>query len=117
MNFQQPPQFVTIAGQRLAYHRSGQGEPLLLHGITTYSFIWRKACIRPVHAPRLGRSIQQSVEQFDLSLLHGCAQYGSECSLPIRTESGGIRAVNGISHFQQKPVFLGSQNSFEDQRV
>lgn len=43
MNFQQAPQFVTIAGQRLAYHRSGQGEPLLLlHGITTYSFIWRK---------------------------------------------------------------------------
>ncbi len=35
--------FCNVDGQKLAYHRSGQGEPLLLvHGITTYSFIWRK---------------------------------------------------------------------------
>ncbi|TLM98980.1 MAG: alpha/beta fold hydrolase [Actinobacteria bacterium] len=32
---------VTVDGHRLAYHRSGSGEPLVLvHGITTYSFIW-----------------------------------------------------------------------------
>ena len=36
-------QFATIKGQRMAYHRAGKGEPVLLvHGITTYSFIWRK---------------------------------------------------------------------------
>jgi len=32
-----------LEGNRLAYFMRGQGEPLLLvHGITTYSFIWRK---------------------------------------------------------------------------
>jgi len=34
---------VKVAGNNLAYHRIGSGEPMLLvHGITTYSFIWRK---------------------------------------------------------------------------
>jgi pimeloyl-ACP methyl ester carboxylesterase len=34
--------FAEINGHRIAYHRQGQGEPMLLiHGITTYSFIWR----------------------------------------------------------------------------
>jgi len=32
-----------ISRQAMAYHREGKGEPVLLvHGITTYSFIWRK---------------------------------------------------------------------------
>ncbi len=32
-----------ISGQAMAYHREGEGEPVLMvHGITTYSFIWRK---------------------------------------------------------------------------
>jgi len=31
-----------VAGYKLAYHRSGSGESVLfIHGITTYSFIWR----------------------------------------------------------------------------
>lgn len=35
--------FVTIDGHRIAYTRSGSGEPIVLvHGITTYSFIWRR---------------------------------------------------------------------------
>jgi len=35
--------FAEIRGLRIAYHRAGKGEPVLLvHGITTYSFIWRK---------------------------------------------------------------------------
>ena len=34
--------FIEINGNRIAYDRQGQGEPMLLvHGITTYSFIWR----------------------------------------------------------------------------
>lgn len=34
--------FIDINGNRIAYHRQGQGELMLLvHGITTYSFIWR----------------------------------------------------------------------------
>ena len=36
-------EFCRVAGHNIAYHRSGSGEPVLLvHGITTYSFIWRK---------------------------------------------------------------------------
>jgi pimeloyl-ACP methyl ester carboxylesterase len=32
----------SVAGHDLVYYRAGQGEPVLLvHGITTYSFIWR----------------------------------------------------------------------------
>lgn len=38
---QEAPHYVEIDGHRLAYHRSGSGETVLLvHGITTYSFIW-----------------------------------------------------------------------------
>lgn len=36
-----PTQTVQVGAHRLAYRRSGAGEPvLLLHGITTYSFLW-----------------------------------------------------------------------------
>lgn len=32
-----------VLGHNLAYHRQGAGEPVLLvHGVTTYSFIWRR---------------------------------------------------------------------------
>lgn len=32
-----------VSGHSLTYHRDGEGEPVLLvHGITTYSFIWRR---------------------------------------------------------------------------
>jgi len=34
--------FADVGGHRLAYHRSGEGETVVLvHGITTYSFVWR----------------------------------------------------------------------------
>lgn len=34
--------FIEIDGIRIAYHRHGAGAPMLLvHGITTYSFLWR----------------------------------------------------------------------------
>jgi len=33
--------YATVGGHRIAYHRSGRGETVVLvHGITTYSFIW-----------------------------------------------------------------------------
>ncbi len=35
------PEFATVGGHRIAYHRRGIGSPVvLIHGITTYSFIW-----------------------------------------------------------------------------
>jgi len=42
-----------VDGHRMVYQQSGTGEPLLLvHGITTYSFIWRKVI------PSLSRSFK-----------------------------------------------------------
>ena len=36
-------QFAEVDGHRIVYHRQGVGDTLLLvHGITTYSFIWRR---------------------------------------------------------------------------
>jgi pimeloyl-ACP methyl ester carboxylesterase len=38
---QTPVQVVEVDGHRLAYRRRGRGDPvLLIHGITTYSFLW-----------------------------------------------------------------------------
>jgi len=38
---QTPIQSIDVGGQRLAYRRAGAGEPVLLvHGITTYAFLW-----------------------------------------------------------------------------
>ena len=43
MSSQAETRFATVDGHRLAYHQSGEGEYLVLvHGITTYSFIWRE---------------------------------------------------------------------------
>jgi pimeloyl-ACP methyl ester carboxylesterase len=45
------PQKIRIGGHDLAFQRQGRGDPVLLvHGITTYSFIWRK--ILPALAER-----------------------------------------------------------------
>ena len=38
-----PTQFTEVEGHQIAYYRTGQGPTLvLIHGITTYSFIWRR---------------------------------------------------------------------------
>jgi pimeloyl-ACP methyl ester carboxylesterase len=38
-----PTQYAIVDGHQLAYHRAGSGEPVVLvHGITTYSFIWQE---------------------------------------------------------------------------
>ena len=40
--FQEEAQKIRVLGHQLAFHRMGQGSPLLLvHGITTHSFIWQ----------------------------------------------------------------------------
>ncbi len=39
----QDPKFCNLEGNKIAYYRHGKGVPVLfVHGITTYSFIWRK---------------------------------------------------------------------------
>ena len=41
------PQKLRIQGHDLAFHRQGHGDPVLLvHGITTYSFIWQRLFAR-----------------------------------------------------------------------
>lgn len=41
--FMDTTRYETVNGHKIAYHREGTGVPLILiHGITTYSFIWRK---------------------------------------------------------------------------
>ncbi len=58
----QQQQTCTIDGYRIAYQQSGAGAPLLLvHGITTHSFIWRK--VIPL--------LSQSFQVFAVDLL-GC---------------------------------------------
>lgn len=38
-----PTQYITVENHQIAYYRTGQGPTLVLvHGITTYSFIWRR---------------------------------------------------------------------------
>jgi len=75
--FQDPPQKLRIQGHDLAYHRFGQGPPLLLvHGITTYSFIWQEL------VPELAR--RHEVVAVDLL---GCGA----SDLPL-DESYGIRS-------------------------
>lgn len=40
--FQETAEKVRVLGHELAFHRQGQGDPVLLvHGITTFSFIWQ----------------------------------------------------------------------------
>ncbi|RLD63083.1 MAG: hypothetical protein DRI95_12175 [Bacteroidetes bacterium] len=42
MSFFQSPKVCKISGNSLTYYREGKGETILfVHGITTYSFIWR----------------------------------------------------------------------------
>jgi len=61
-----------VAGHEMAYRRQGRGEPVvLLHGITTYSFIWRRL------VPLLGDS-------YDLIMpdLLGCG----DSAMPFNTD-------------------------------
>lgn len=43
MDIYDNPKSIDIDGNAIAYYRSGKGEPIVfVHGIMTYSFIWRK---------------------------------------------------------------------------
>lgn len=42
MNILDKPNVIEIQGNSITYYREGKGEPILfIHGITTYSFIWK----------------------------------------------------------------------------
>ena len=43
MDIYNKPKVIEIQGNSITYYRAGKGEPIVfVHGITTYSFIWRK---------------------------------------------------------------------------
>ena len=49
------PKFVTVHGQKMAYHETGEGRPIVfVHGNPTSSYLWRNV-IPPV--ANLGRCI------------------------------------------------------------
>jgi pimeloyl-ACP methyl ester carboxylesterase len=62
--------YITIGGHKIAYKRVGEGEPLLLiHGITTSSFIWRN--IQP--------GLSKNYDTIAVDLL-GCGQSSKDLS-------------------------------------
>ncbi len=90
------PRFIRINGFRIAYHRQGVGEPLLfVHGITTYSFIWRKLI------PALSR-------EFDVIAIDllGCGDSDKPLGVDysIQAQSGIIREL--IQELDAGPVHL-----------
>jgi len=93
------PQKCTVRGHRLAYLRQGSGETVLLvHGVTTYSFIWRQV-------------LSQLSENYDVIAvdLLGCGDSDTpldvEYSLPTQAEylmefvsQLGIQKLHYVGH-------------------
>ncbi len=70
-------QFCKLDNNQLAYHRCGKGEPMLLvHGITTYSFIWQKMI----------PALSEKYDVISLDLL-GCGEsdkpFGADLSIAV----------------------------------
>ena len=82
-----PPQKMTVLGHSLAYHRSGQGAPVLLvHGITTYSFIW----------DQIREALSRQYEVVAVDLL-GCG----ESDKPLDVSFGIISQTQRLEAFTQ----------------
>lgn len=93
------PNFICVNGNTIAYHRSGQGDPLLLvHGITTYSFIWQglmpdlSRCFDVIAVDLLGCGLSDKPEGADYSIK---AQATLLSSL---LEQLGIEKVHLVTH-------------------
>jgi len=108
-----PTSYAQVGEHKLAYHRSGSGEPIVLvHGITTYSFIW--ASVVPaletdydvVSLDLLGCG--ESDMPLDVSYsIHAHAErlYGflhelgiGKCHLVGHDLGGGIAQIFGVNH-------------------
>ncbi len=91
--------FAEIEGHRIAYHREGSGPPmLLLHGITTYSFLWKE----------MAEMLSREFDAIAIDLL-GCgdsdkplvADYGiaAQAELTVKFLDGlGIDRAHIVSH-------------------
>lgn len=81
-------EILDLDGFRLAYHRGGQGEPMLLiHGIITYSFIWRN----------LMPSLEEQNDVIAIDLL-GCGQSDK----PVGVDYSISAQADLIKKFMQK---------------
>ena len=79
------PEFLELDGHEIAVHRHGSGTPVLfVHGISTYSFIWRRI------VPRL----QDSHEVITFDLL-GCGDSDMplEISYSLTAHASRLRAL------------------------
>lgn len=99
MSYFANPHKIDIENQTLVYHRMGKGEPLLfIHGITTYSFIWRQL-------------IPLLIDKYELILvdLAGCGESSKNIddSLSVKThakllhefiEELSLKQIHLISH-------------------
>lgn len=110
-----PSSYKTVScnGFQMAYQRSGSGTPVLMvHGITTYSFIWRKLVplleddYDLVRVDLLGCGSSDMSADYDLSLKNHAAlliefmnQLGLEkVHLVGHDIGGGIVQIMGINH-------------------
>jgi pimeloyl-ACP methyl ester carboxylesterase len=88
-----------ISGREIAYRRSGAGSPVLLvHGITTYSFLWREVAARlaPSHdvvAPDL-LGCGDSEKPLDVS--YGLAAHAERSAALVRAL--GLGPVHLVGH-------------------
>ncbi len=81
------PQKLRVQGHQLAFQRQGQGDPLLLvHGITTYGFIWRRLIAALAH--------HHDVVAVDLL---GCG----DSDMPLEESYGIVRQVELLHEFTQ----------------
>ena len=91
-----PSQRIIVDGHQLAYERAGNGSPLLLlHGITTYSFIWRK--VVPL--------LSQFHEVITVDLL-GCgySDMPLDCSYSLKAHADRIMVL--LEHLQIDTIHL-----------
>lgn len=87
-----------VEGHRIAYQRSGQGPPVLLvHGITTNSFLWREV------APRLARRFE--VVAVDLL---GCGESDKPAAVSLSLKDHARRLSTLVGALGLAPVhFVG----------
>jgi len=88
MNIFDKPNVIEIQGNSITYYREGKGEPIVfVHGITTYSFIWK-------------RLVPYFKDNFDIILvdLPGCG----DSDKPLNEDLSLKRQAHMLNEFCQK---------------
>jgi len=88
MNIYKKPNIIQIQGNSITYYREGNGEPIIfVHGITTYSFIWK-------------RMVPYFTDKYDVILIDllGCG----DSDKPLHEDFSLKRQANLLNEFCQK---------------